>query len=89
MLSRRSIRWPITLGVVLIVLVVALTVGWVIVSASAALKCGTLRSLLGAVGGGGHVSGARVSRRCAVFGALGQSHSTEPTAIEFYRCGYT
>jgi two-component system, OmpR family, phosphate regulon sensor histidine kinase PhoR len=38
MLSRRSIRWPITLGVVLIVLVVALTVGWVIVSASAALK---------------------------------------------------
>ena len=35
---RRSIRWPIILGVVLIVLVVALTVGWVIVSASAALK---------------------------------------------------
>lgn len=38
MLPRRSIRWPITLGVVLIVLVVVLTVGWVIVSASAALK---------------------------------------------------
>ena len=38
MSSRRSLRWPITLGVVLIVLVVALTVGWVIVSASAALK---------------------------------------------------
>ncbi len=37
MALRRSIRWPITLGVVLIVLVVALTVGWVIVSASAAL----------------------------------------------------
>jgi signal transduction histidine kinase len=35
---RRSIRWPILLGVVLIVLLVALTVGWVIVSASAALK---------------------------------------------------
>src|SRR5215475_10001836 len=38
MLQRRSIRWPIILGVVLIVLVVVLTVGWVIVSASAALK---------------------------------------------------
>src|SRR5262245_47110758 len=38
MLFRRSIRWPIILGVVLIVLVVALTVGWVIVSASAALQ---------------------------------------------------
>jgi signal transduction histidine kinase len=38
MLPRRSIRWPIILGVVLIVLVVVLAVGWVIVSASAALK---------------------------------------------------
>ncbi|SRR6266496_1798122 len=37
MVARRSLRLPITLGVVLIVLVVALTVGWVIVSASAAL----------------------------------------------------
>jgi two-component system, OmpR family, phosphate regulon sensor histidine kinase PhoR len=38
MLFRRSIRWPIALGVVLIILVVALTVGWVVVSASAALQ---------------------------------------------------
>jgi signal transduction histidine kinase len=38
MLHRRSTRWPITLGVVLIVLLVVLTVGWVIVSASAALE---------------------------------------------------
>ena len=37
MIARRSLRLPIILGVVLIVLVVALTVGWVIVSASAAL----------------------------------------------------
>jgi two-component system, OmpR family, phosphate regulon sensor histidine kinase PhoR len=37
MISRRSIRWPIALGVVLIVLVIALTVGWVVVSASAAI----------------------------------------------------
>lgn len=37
MINRRSIRFPVTLGVVLIVLVVALTVGWVVVSASAAL----------------------------------------------------
>ncbi len=37
MVPRRSIRFPVTLGVVLIVLVVALTVGWVIVSISAAL----------------------------------------------------
>ncbi len=34
---RRSIRFPVLLGIVLIVLLVALTVGWVIVSASAAL----------------------------------------------------
>src|SRR5215471_14959790 len=38
MVARRSLRLPITLGVVLIVLVVALTVGWVVVSASAALQ---------------------------------------------------
>lgn len=37
MVARRSLRWPITLGVVLIVLVVALTVGWVIVAINAAL----------------------------------------------------
>jgi signal transduction histidine kinase len=37
MVARRSIRWPIALGVVLIVLVVTLTVFWIIVSASAAL----------------------------------------------------
>jgi signal transduction histidine kinase len=36
MAFRRSISWPITLGVVLIVLVVALTVGWIIVTASVA-----------------------------------------------------
>lgn len=30
MLERRSLSWPITLGVVMIVLVVALTVGWVL-----------------------------------------------------------
>jgi two-component system phosphate regulon sensor histidine kinase PhoR len=38
MVPRRSIRWPVTLGVVLIVLVVALTVGWVIVNIYAALQ---------------------------------------------------
>ncbi len=37
MIARRSISWPIALGVVLIVLVVALTVGWIVVSTSAAL----------------------------------------------------
>jgi signal transduction histidine kinase len=36
MIPRRSIRWPITLGVVLIVLVVALTVGWVVINILAA-----------------------------------------------------
>ncbi|HKD36417.1 MAG TPA: sensor histidine kinase, partial [Pirellulales bacterium] len=33
---RRSLGWPITLGVVMIALLVALTVGWVIVNVSAA-----------------------------------------------------
>src|SRR5688572_15437960 len=32
MLERRSLGWPITLGVVMIVLVVVLTVGWVVVT---------------------------------------------------------
>jgi two-component system, OmpR family, phosphate regulon sensor histidine kinase PhoR len=38
MISRRSLRWPITLGVVLIVLVVVLAVGWVVVNTTAALR---------------------------------------------------
>lgn len=38
MVARRTLHWPITLGVVLIVLVVALTVGWVIVNVMAALQ---------------------------------------------------
>ncbi|MBI2479788.1 MAG: HAMP domain-containing histidine kinase [Planctomycetia bacterium] len=33
MFDRRSLSWPITLGVVMIVLVVALTVGWVLLTA--------------------------------------------------------
>ncbi|MGC4003850.1 MAG: HAMP domain-containing sensor histidine kinase [Pirellulales bacterium] len=36
MVARRSISWPVTLGVILIVLVVVLTVGWIIVNAMAA-----------------------------------------------------
>lgn len=31
---RRSLRWPILLGVVLIAALIALTVGWVLVSLS-------------------------------------------------------
>ena len=46
MLERRSLRWPIFLGVTLIVLLVALTVGWVLLSVFAAhwilLTVGTL-----------------------------------------------
>ena len=38
MVTRRSLSWPIFLGVVMIVLVVALIVGWVIVTVSAALS---------------------------------------------------
>jgi len=37
MLERRSLRWPITLGVVMIVMLVALTVGWVLLSVYGAL----------------------------------------------------
>ena len=33
MLQRRSLGWPITLGVVMILLLVVLTVGWVVVTA--------------------------------------------------------
>ena len=36
MLTRRSLGWPITLGVVMIVLLVALTVGWILVVVVAA-----------------------------------------------------
>jgi signal transduction histidine kinase len=37
MLERRSLKWPITLGVTMIVLLVALTVGWVLLSVFSAL----------------------------------------------------
>jgi signal transduction histidine kinase len=37
MISRRSLSWPITLGVTMILLLVALTVGWVVVTARSAL----------------------------------------------------
>lgn len=37
MFERRSMSWPITLGVVMIVLVVVLTIGWVLMSLIAAL----------------------------------------------------
>ena len=33
MFERRSLRWPITLGVVMIVLVVVLLVGWAVMAA--------------------------------------------------------
>ena len=32
MFERRSLKWPITLGVIMIVLIVALTVGWVVLA---------------------------------------------------------
>lgn len=38
MFERRSLRWPITLGVTMIVLLVALTVGWVLLAISGAVK---------------------------------------------------
>jgi two-component system phosphate regulon sensor histidine kinase PhoR len=37
MISRRSLSWPIALGVIMIVLVVVLTIGWIIVTARSAL----------------------------------------------------
>ena len=36
MFRRRSLRWPITLGIVMIVLLVALTVAWVFTAVAAA-----------------------------------------------------
>jgi two-component system, OmpR family, phosphate regulon sensor histidine kinase PhoR len=38
MFERRSLRWPIALGVVMIILVVAVTVGWVLVTVIGGLK---------------------------------------------------
>src|SRR5687767_1219752 len=38
MISRRSLSWPITLAVIMILLLVALTVGWIIVTARSALE---------------------------------------------------
>jgi two-component system phosphate regulon sensor histidine kinase PhoR len=38
MFERRSLRWPITLGVTMIVLLVALTVGWVLLAVVGALQ---------------------------------------------------
>lgn len=38
MISRRSLSWPITLGVSMILLLVALAVGWIIVTARSALE---------------------------------------------------
>jgi two-component system, OmpR family, phosphate regulon sensor histidine kinase PhoR len=38
MISRRSLSWPITLGVSMMVLLVALAVGWIIVTARSALE---------------------------------------------------
>src|SRR3978361_186973 len=38
MITRKSLGWPITLGVVMIVLLVALIVGWVVVNVIAGLN---------------------------------------------------
>jgi signal transduction histidine kinase len=38
MIERRSLKWPITLGVTMIVLIVALTVGWVLLAVFGAIK---------------------------------------------------
>jgi signal transduction histidine kinase len=38
MILRRSLSWPITLGVIMILLLVALTVGWIIVTSRSALE---------------------------------------------------
>jgi two-component system phosphate regulon sensor histidine kinase PhoR len=38
MISRRSLSWPVTLGVSMILLLVALAVGWIIVTARSALE---------------------------------------------------
>ncbi len=38
MFEHRSLKWPVTLGVVMIVLLVALTVGWIILAVAGALE---------------------------------------------------
>jgi signal transduction histidine kinase len=38
MIERRSLKWPITLGVIMILLIVALTVGWVLLAVFGALQ---------------------------------------------------
>ncbi len=38
MFERRSLKWPITLGVIMIVLIVALTVGWILLAVSGLIE---------------------------------------------------
>lgn len=47
MLERRSLRWPITLGVIMITLLVLLTVGWVLLAVFGALSDNELRRSIG------------------------------------------
>jgi len=45
MFERRSLKWPITLGVTMIVLLVALTVGWVLLAVFGLINAGEMAAL--------------------------------------------
>ena len=82
--ARRSLKLPITLGVVLIVLLVLLLVGWVLLSVFGVFNSqhGYLYWTLLSVGA---VLFVRCSgRRCFLLGPLGQGDQPEPTPVQFH-----
>jgi len=46
MVRRRSLGWPITLGVVMIILLIALTVGWIFLAAAIRVNTGTFWTII-------------------------------------------
>ncbi len=46
MVRRRSLGWPITLGVVMIILLIALTVGWILLAAAIRVNTGAFWTIL-------------------------------------------
>jgi len=74
MFERWSLRLPITLGVTMILLIIALIVGWVLVTTGVIAKSSwTL------------LSGDRVSRSHHVPDAFDQGDQSFAAAVEFYR----
>ena len=84
MASRRSLKFPITLGIVMIVLVVVLTVGWVLAYVFLAWKeNASIYYALLAVGA--TFLGFSAGRHHHLSRAHDQSHQSQPAAVELHR----